>query len=90
MKAAENAIASTGDMSSGCDTITGASGKGDSILFIELVIGIAKPHAGADLVGVTASGWVEAIQEAYVEEDAAGVVADEVFVTMSAGANGRP
>jgi hypothetical protein len=71
-------------MSSSSDAVTGASGKGDAILLIKLSVGIAEAHARTDLVGVPASGGIEAIQEADIEHDSARIVADEVFITVTA------
>jgi hypothetical protein len=84
MQAAENTVSSARDVASGADAVTGAAGQGYAVLLIEAGVGITEPCAGADLVSMTAAGCFHIVQHADVDQNAAGIIVDEILVTMSA------
>jgi hypothetical protein len=87
VKTAEDTVASAGDMAAGSYPVTGASRKCDSVLLVEAGVSVAEARAGSDLVGVPAAGGIHSVEQAYVEENSSGIVADEIFVAVTAGAN---
>jgi len=85
--AREKAVASTLNVSTGGYGGAGSAGNGDQVALVELEVGVAEPCASADAVLRSVGGGLGSGGEAEVDDGSAGIVIDEVLVTVSPGTN---
>ncbi len=86
----QQAEAARGDVSAGSDGVAGAAGHREAVGAVELGGDVPVARAGLDAIRVHLGVVGDPVHGADVDDDRDVVAADEVLVTVAAGADGDP
>ena len=89
VEAREDAVAPAGDVAASAHGVARPCGEGETVPLVEVGVDLAELGTCADAVLIAAVCRVGVGQEAQIEENAVGIVADEIFIAVAAGANRR-